>query len=44
MSSEKELLRLLLPEYLVEYFDITHFEEKEGLLHPFEEKKTNKLI
>ena len=41
MSSEKELLKLLLPEYLVEYFDITHFEEKEGLLHLyFEEKNT----
>ena len=28
MSSEKELLKLLLPEYLVEYFDITDFEEE----------------
>ena len=41
MSSDKELLKLLLPEYLVEYFDITHFAEKEGLLHLyFEEKNT----
>ena len=30
MLSEQELLKFLLPEYLVEYFDITKIEEKEG--------------
>lgn len=41
MLSEQELLKLLLPTYLVGYFDIVKFEEKEGLLHLyFEEKST----
>ncbi len=41
MSQEHELLKLLLPEYLVEYFEIIEFKEKEGLLHLyFEEKNT----
>lgn len=41
MSSENELLKLLLPEYLISYFDIVSFEEKDNLLHIyFEEKST----
>lgn len=28
MSADTELLKLLLLEYLVEHFNITHFEEK----------------
>ncbi len=41
MSQEHELLKLLLPEYLVEYFDIIEFKDDEGLLHLyFEEKNT----
>ena len=41
MSQEHELLKLLLPEYLVEYFEIIEFKEKEGLLHLyFEERNT----
>lgn len=37
----EELLKLLLPEYLISYFDIIKFEEIEGLLHLyFEEKST----
>ena len=41
MSTEHELLKLLLPEYLVEYFEIIEFKEEEGLLHlHFEEKNT----
>ncbi|MCQ4140803.1 transposase [Chryseobacterium sp. EO14] len=41
MLSEQELLKFLLPPYLVDYFDIVKFEEKEGLLHLyFEEKNT----
>lgn len=41
MLSEQKLLKFLLPPYLVEYFDIVKFEEKEGLLHLyFEEKST----
>jgi len=41
MLNEQELLKFLLPPYLVDYFDIVKFEEKEGLLHLyFEEKNT----
>jgi len=41
----EDLLKLLLPEYLVEYFDIIKaFEEGEELLHiEFEEKNTKLL-
>ena len=36
-----ELLKLILPEYLIEYFDITKSETKEAILHLyFEEKNT----
>ena len=28
MNNEQELLKLLLPEYLIEYFDIIKFEKK----------------
>jgi hypothetical protein len=41
MLSEQELLKFLLPEYLVEYFNITKIEEKEGLLHLYFEEKNN---
>jgi len=41
MFQEHELLKFLLPPYLVEYFDIVKIEEKDGLLHLyFEEKNT----
>ncbi len=41
MSGENELLKLLLPEYLISYFEIVRFEEKDKLLHIyFEEKST----
>jgi len=41
MSGENELLKLLLPEYLISYFEIVRFEEKDNLLHIyFEEKST----
>ncbi|REC47168.1 transposase, partial [Candidatus Chryseobacterium massiliae] len=33
MLNDQELLKFLLPPYLVDYFDIVKFEEKEGLLH-----------
>lgn len=37
----EDLLKLLLPEYLIEYFDVMKFEEIDGLLHLyFEEKNT----
>ena len=39
--NDSELLKLLLPEYLIEYFDIIKFEEKDKVLHLyFEEKDT----
>lgn len=41
MLSEQELLKFLLSEYLVEYFNITKIEEKEGLLHLYFEEKNN---
>ena len=41
MLNDSELLKLLLPEYLIEYFDILKFEEKDKVLHLyFEEKDT----
>ncbi len=41
MPGENELLKLLLPEYLISHFDIFSFEEKDNLLHIyFEEKST----
>ena len=41
MSGENELLKLLLPEYLISHFDMVSFEEKDNLLHMyFEEKST----
>ncbi|MEG1667368.1 ISAon1 family transposase N-terminal region protein, partial [Chryseobacterium sp.] len=37
----EEILKLLLPAYLIEYFDVVKFEEIDGLLHLyFEEKNT----
>lgn len=41
MSNEHELLKFLLPEYLVEYFEIAKFEEKEGLLHLYFEENNS---
>jgi len=41
MSQEQELLKLLLPEYLVAYFDFIKFEEKEGLLYLYFEEKSS---
>lgn len=40
MKIDKELLKLLLPEILVEYFDIIgfHHDEKEGIIISFDEK------
>ncbi|MEN2436831.1 transposase [Weeksellaceae bacterium A-14] len=41
MSKEQEFFKLLLPEYLVDHFEILRFEETDGLLHLyFEEKNT----
>lgn len=41
MINSDEILKLLLPEFLVEYFDITKTEEVNGILHIFfEEKKS----
>lgn len=41
MSNASELLKLLLPEYLIEYFEILKFEEENNILHLyFEEKNT----
>lgn len=41
MSKEIELLKFLLPEYLIEHFDIVKFEEKDKIFHLyFEEKNT----
>jgi len=41
MSNGSELLKLLLPEYLIEYFEILKFEEENNILHLyFEEKNT----
>lgn len=39
MSKEIELLKFLLPEYLVEHFDIVKFEEKDKILHLYFEEK-----
>lgn len=41
MLNETELLKLLLPEYLINHFEIVKFEEKDKILHLyFEEKST----
>lgn len=41
MSKEQEFFKLLLPEYLVDHFEIVRFEEIDGFLHLyFEEKNT----
>ena len=41
MNNEQELLKLLLPEYLIEYFDIIKFEKKENQLHLYFEEKSS---
>lgn len=41
MINDAALLKLLLPEYLIDHFDIINFEEKDKILHLyFEEKNT----
>ncbi|WP_294299687.1 transposase [uncultured Chryseobacterium sp.] len=41
MSGENELLKLLLPEYLISHFEIVRFEDEDNVLHIyFEEKST----
>lgn len=42
MANDTELLKLLLPEYLVEHFDIIKFEEIDGLLHIYFEEKSSR--
>ena len=36
-----ELLKLLLPEYLIEYFTVTGYSKEEGLVHLYFEEKNN---
>jgi len=38
MSNASELLKLLLPEYLIEYFEILKFEEENNILHLYFEE------
>lgn len=41
MLNETDILKLLLPEFLIEYFEIVKFEEVDNILHLyFEEKNT----
>lgn len=41
MPNESELLKLLLPEFLITHFEILKFEEENSILHLyFEEKNT----
>ena len=41
MSNDSELLKLLLPEFLINHFEILKFEEENNVLHLyFEEKNT----
>ena len=41
MLNESELLKLLLPEFLISHFEILKFEEENNILHIyFEEKNT----
>lgn len=35
------LLKLILPEFLVEYFDLTHHEQHQGVLHIYFEEKSD---
>lgn len=40
MQNDRELLKLLLPEYLIEYFEEIKFQEENKILYLyFEEKK-----
>ena len=41
MLNSYEILKLLLPEFLVEYFDITKTQEIDGVLHISFEEKSN---
>ena len=41
MLSDHELLKLLLPEFLVEYFDILKAEDHNGELHIYFEEKNS---
>ena len=41
MTNTAELLKLLLPEFLIEHFEVIKYEEIDGILHlSFEEKNT----
>lgn len=40
MTKEVDLLKLLLPEYLIEHFNIIKFEEIDQLLHIYFEEKS----
>ncbi len=39
MLNETELLKLLLPEFLIDHFEIVKFEEENKVLHIYFEKK-----
>ncbi|MGH1516558.1 ISAon1 family transposase N-terminal region protein [Chryseobacterium sp. JK1] len=41
MVSDHELLKLLLPEFLVEHFDIIKFQDHNGELHIYFEEKSS---
>mgnify|MGYP000682732773 CR=1 FL=1 len=40
MQKDTELLKLLLPEYLIEHFDVVKFEEENKILHLYFEEKS----
>ncbi|MCD1117362.1 ISAon1 family transposase N-terminal region protein [Chryseobacterium turcicum] len=40
MINDAGLLKLLLPEYLIEHFDIINFEEENKILHLYFEEKS----
>ncbi|MFN8365155.1 MAG: hypothetical protein U0T78_08080 [Cloacibacterium normanense] len=40
MNNEQELLKLLLPEYLIEYFDIIKFEKRKPASSLFRRKSS----
>ena len=44
MLNDSELLKLLLPEYLIEYFGIIKFEEENKILHIYFEEKNSAPI
>lgn len=44
LESNNELLKLFLPEILVEHFDLTNSEQKEEVLHLYFEEQNNTPI